>query len=246
MPGFMLRGVALSLVVCTVALLAAPALAAGPASGRAVSGILQRSPVPGGLAGKGQHLLTSLQILSFPVAGPLAALTWAGRAVYRALHPAALHQASGGRSAAFHGHFPSRYGIRSMYRPSFPATSGFRGRGGIGEIGAAENLTAYIGGKGYDVTDLEAALLEARTALAASNTTAYRAAMMTFRKDIGTKVTAGTIPRMVIGEYLRTLSSANHVPGGRQTAGKVWGFPPRWSGHQANQSSPSSSPSSGS
>ena len=74
---------------------------------------------------------------------------------------------------------------------------------------------------------MQAALSRARTALAASNTTAYRAAMTAFRKDLGTKVAAGTIPRTAIADYLKTLPAANRVPGRQGVRVMGRGFMPR-------------------
>ena len=76
-------------------------------------------------------------------------------------------------------------------------------------VGFAGNLTAYLAGKGYDVSDLNAALSDARAALTGSNTTALRVAMRTFQSDLNAKVTAGTINRTVIQEYLKTVSSGD-------------------------------------
>jgi hypothetical protein len=74
-------------------------------------------------------------------------------------------------------------------------------------LGFAENLTAYLAGKGYDVSDLNAALSDARTALAGPNTTAFRVALRTFQGDLNAKVTAGTINRTVVQDYLNTVST---------------------------------------
>jgi hypothetical protein len=87
-------------------------------------------------------------------------------------------------------------------------------------VGYAENLTAYLAGKGYDVSDLSAAISDAHTALGSSNMTALGSAMMAFRRDLDAKVTAGTINRTVIQDYLKTASAGTGlVRSGRGPAG---------------------------
>jgi hypothetical protein len=98
-----------------------------------------------------------------------------------------------------------RTGAQSFNESAFPRYLASRGQTGAAALGHAENLTAYLGGKGYEIADLNEALSVARTALAASNLTAFRGAMMTFREDLNTKITAGTMNRTVIQDYLKTL-----------------------------------------
>ena len=234
MPATMIRGIALVLAVCFVALLTAPALAAPSARGPGGYTVPQRFSLSGGFAAaRGPHLLTFLQLMAFPVAGPLAALFWGERAVHRVIFPA-----SGARPVAVAHTFSNVPVSRIMNRSSFPAAPGFRGMGGIGGIGAAENLTTYIGGRGYDVAAMQAALSQARTALAASNTTAYRVAMVTYRKDLNAKVIAGTIPSSVIADYLKTLPATNTMPAWRGSPGMRGFLPSRWSGNGTGWGSP--------
>jgi hypothetical protein len=87
--------------------------------------------------------------------------------------------------------------------------------------GLAENLTAYLGGKGYDVTDMNAALTDARTALASSNLTAFGSAMRSFRKDLNAKIVTGTINRSVISDFLKTLPAPQPVAGWGTRGGRV-------------------------
>ena len=230
MSGSMTRCLALSLAVCCVTLLAAPALAAGPSRGLPAPAMQRRSPESAGFAGRGIHLFTSLEAMAIPAAGPLLALTWAGRVAGRFLFPLRGTIPVGFTRNLSRGTVP-----RAVNRSAFPGYRGSVARGAFVGIGASENLTASLAGKGYDVADMQAALSRARAALAASNTTAYQAAMTAFRKDLGAKVAAGTIPRTAIGDYLKTLPAANPLPGrqGIRVVGR--GFMPRWYTNQTGQ-----------
>jgi hypothetical protein len=95
------------------------------------------------------------------------------------------------------------------------------------EVGLAENLTAYLAGKGYDVSDLNAALSDARTALAGSNTTVLKGAMRTFQSDLFAKVAAGTLNRTVIQDYLKTVSPGNSGLRAREVPGRGMRMPGR-------------------
>ena len=222
MSGSLTRCLALSLAVCCVTLLAAPAFAAGPSHGLSSPAMQRRSPVSAGFAGRGIHLFTSLEAMALPAAGPLLALTWAGRVAGRFLFPM-----RGTNPVGFIRNLSRGTGPRAMNRSAFPGYQGSPGAATFMGIGASENLTASLAGKGYDVADMQAALSRARTALAASNTTAYRAAMTAFREDLGTKVAAGTIPRTAIADYLKTLPAANRVPGRQGVRVMGRGFMPR-------------------
>jgi len=223
----MTRGIALSFAVCTIALLAAPALAAGPTHGGAGFTLPWRSTVSTNPAGMGLHLFTLLQVMAIPVAGPLIALSWAGRPLHRF-----LSTALGAKPAIFPRNFSRGIGLWGLNRSAFPAGPGFRIQNGVMGIAAAENLTTYLHSKGYNVSDLDTSLSVARAALAGSNLTAYRTAMGTFRKDLEIKITAGTINQSVILDYLKALPAANRVPGMVGTVGLGRGFMPRWSGNQ--------------
>ncbi|HUK39161.1 MAG TPA: hypothetical protein VLV30_08620 [Methanomicrobiales archaeon] len=188
----------LSLIVCLIASLAAPALAAAPSHGRFGAGTSLRGP---GMAihARGMHVLSSLQLMSFPVVGPLIAAAYAERAIQRFVHPSPTVKPVQGT------------GFRAFNRSARPSPTGFGGAAGERSLGSAENLTTYLGGKGYDVTDLNSALADARTALAGSNLTAFGSAMGSFRKDLNAKIAAGTLNRTVVQDYYRTLPQASPV-----------------------------------
>jgi hypothetical protein len=161
------------------------------------------------------QLLSSLQLMGIPVVGPLAALCSAGQAIRRFIFPL-----SRVNPVAFSGNPPEGLSWTAN-RSALPGYHAFRGAApGAMAIGFAENLTASLGGKGYNVSDLNGALSDARTALAGGNTTAFGSAMRSFRRDLGAKVAAGTIGRMVIEDYLKTLTGMHPAAGAR-------GFPLR-------------------
>jgi hypothetical protein len=190
----------------------------------------RRSPVSAGFAGRGIHLFTSLEAMAIPAAGPLIALAWAGRVAGRFLFPM-----RGTNPVGFTRNLPRGAVPRAVNRSAFPRYQGSGGMSAFLGIGASENLTASLAGKGYDVVDMQATLSGARTALAASNITAYQSAMMAFRKDLGAKVAAGTIPPTAIGDYLKTLPAANRVPGRQGVRVMGRGFMPRGYTNQTGQ-----------
>jgi hypothetical protein len=190
------RAFGLSMTVCLLAIMAAPALAADPAHVRPAFTV-PRGPVAG-VAGRGMHLLTTLQVMGIPVVGPVAALSYAEYAIQRLTFRPTTER-------TLPVNLSWRAGSRSFNESAFPRYIVSRGQTGAAALGLAENLTAYLSGKGYGVADLNEALSVARTALAASNLTAFRVAMITFREDLNTKITAGTMNRTVIQDYLKTL-----------------------------------------
>ncbi|MDD1665468.1 MAG: hypothetical protein LUQ32_08920 [Methanomicrobiales archaeon] len=197
------RAFGLSMTVCLIAILAAPALAADSFHGRIVSPVSRGTGLTG-LQGRGANLFTSLQVMGFPVVGPLALLSGAKNIIQRFVNPA-----SRGTAGTLVRNLRTGWNQRTFNRSTLPAYPARMGTPGTAGIGFAENLTAYLAGKGYDVSDLNPALSDARTALADSNTTALRVAMRTFQGNLNAKVTAGTINRTVIQDYLKTESSVD-------------------------------------
>jgi len=194
------RAFGLSMTVCLIAILAAPALAADPFHG-SIAFPVSRGTGLTGLQGRGANLLTSLQVMGFPVVGPLALLSGARNIIQRFVNPS-----SKVTTGALIRNFHSGLNPGTLYRSTLPAYPARMGTPGTMGVGFAENLTAYLAGKGYDVSGLNAALSDARTALAGSNTTALRVALRTFQSDLNAKVTGGTINRTVVQEYLKTVS----------------------------------------
>ena len=138
--------------------------------------------------------------MAFPVVGPLAAVVEAKNIIQRFIRPS---------SAGFSGTFPgnlrpglNRGAFNRTALPLYPAPGGAQG---TAAVGYEENLTAYLAGKGYDVSDLSAAISDANTAISGSNLTALRSAMMTFQRDLNAKVAAGTINRTVIQDFAKTM-----------------------------------------
>ena len=195
------RAFVLSMTVCLIAILAAPALAADPFHGRIASPV-SRGPGFTGLQGRGATLLTSLQLIGYPVVGPLLFIPMARNIFQRFVNPS-----SKGTGGALIRNLHPVLNPVTVSRPALPAYPTWRGTQGTVGLGFAENLTAYLAGKGYDVSDLNAALSDARTALAGPNTTAFRVALRTFQGDLNAKVTAGTINRTVVQDYLNTVST---------------------------------------
>jgi len=200
------------MIVCLVAILAAPAMAAGPSHGIMTPHFARRIGTAG-TPGHGVNVLSSLEAMAFPVAGPLAAVMEAKNIIQRFIRPS---------SAGFSGTFPgnlrpglNRGAFNRTAHPLYPAPGGAQG---TAAIGYEENFTAYLAGKGYDVSDLSAAISDANTAIAGSNLTALRGAMMTFQRDLNAKVMAGTINRTVIQDFAKTMT-----PGARGTG--VWRGP---------------------
>ena len=194
------RAFGLSMTVCLIAILAAPALAADPFQGRIATSVSRGSGFTG-FQGRGANLLTSVGLMAFPLVGPLMLLPVARNIVQRFVNPSSKG-IPGALTRNLHpGMNPGTF---SRSTPSaYPAGRGTTGTMGVG---FAENLTAYLAGKGYEVSDLNSALSDARTALAGSNTTALRVALRTFQTDLNAKVTAGTINRTAVQDYLETVS----------------------------------------
>ena len=201
----------LSMIVCLVTLLAAPAMAAGPFHGRPASPV--RRTGTSGMIGRGMNVFTSLQVMGYPLVGPLVLLSDAKNVVERFIHPS-----SRGMPGTFTRNYHTGWSPRVSGRPTVPAYPASRVAAGTMGIGFAENLTGYLGGQGYDVSDLNAALADAKAALASSNLTALASSMRTFQTDLNAKIAAGTINRTVIQDYLKTTTSGN---GGSRS----WGVP---------------------
>ena len=213
------RAFGLSLIVCLIAVMAAPALAADPSFGRPASPA-SRGTGRIGMPGAGINLLASLQMMGLPVVGPMVAISRVERFVLQSI----LFPPRGTR-AGF-----ARYPTGIPRAPNRSAT-------GARALGRAENLTAYLSGKGYDVTDLNAALSEAGTALQSSNMTGFAGAMRIFRTDLDAKITAGTVNRTVIGDYLKTLPGPGSLTVGHGFHGMGMRFhhrrmSHRWMGHR--------------
>ena len=203
MPISWTRAFGLSMTVCLIAILAAPALAADPFHGRTASPV-SRGPGFTGFQGRGTNLLTSLELLGYPVVGPLVLIPVARNIVQRFVNPS-----SKGTAGALIRNLHPGLNPGTVKRSTLPSYPAWRGPMGTVGVGFAENLTAYLAGKGYDVSDLDAALSDARTALAGSNATALRVALRTFQDDLNVKVMAGTINRTVVRDYLKTVSSGD-------------------------------------
>jgi hypothetical protein len=197
------RAVVLSMTVCLIAILAAPALAAGPYHGRPASPVSRRIGTAG-LAGHGMTIFASLLVMGFPVVGPLVVLSEAKNVIQRFINPS-----SRGTVGASTGNLHPRWSPGTINRTTLPAYPAWRGTPGTGGVGLAENLTAYLAGRGYNVSDLNTAISDAHAALASSNLTALGSAMMSFRRDLDAKVGAGTINGTVIRDYLKTMPAGN-------------------------------------
>jgi hypothetical protein len=65
----------------------------------------------------------------------------------------------------------------------------------------ARNLTAFLEGKGYDVTSLETVPAQAQQAAQDGNTAAYRSAMCTYSKDLQGRARSGAIDPAVIRSF---------------------------------------------
>jgi hypothetical protein len=197
------RAFGLSMIVCLIVILAAPAMAADPYHGRPVSPVTRRIGTPG-LLGRGMNIFASLQVMGFPVVGPLAMLSEAKNVIQRFVTPSPRGQAGN-----FTWNLRSGWSSPAFNRSTLPMYAAYRSAAGAMEVGFAENLTAFLGEKGYDVADLTAALSDAHAALAGSNVIALGSAMRTFRADLDAKVMAGTINGTVIQDYLKTLPMGN-------------------------------------
>lgn len=202
-----------SMIVCLVALLAAPAMAAGPFHGRITSPVSRG--IGAGVLGHGMNIFSSLQVMAFPVVGPLAVVMEAKNVIQRFINPS-----SRGMTGAFTGNYrPGRspWALRRTTLSVYPAS---RGAAGTMGIGFAENLTGYLRGKGYNVSDLNAALSNVKADLASSNLTALGSSMRTFQSDLNAKIAAGTMNRTVIQDYLKTMPAGNWgFRAGREPAG---------------------------
>jgi len=72
----------------------------------------------------------------------------------------------------------------------------------------AENLTTTLQQKGVDVTNLNAALANAKTALQNADTTAFKDAMKTFNQDIQAGIKSGSIDKSVLPQQRQRPASA--------------------------------------
>ena len=96
--------------------------------------------------------------------------------------------------------------LHSLYIPAFAATPaggvpvrhGIAGAGGERLLGFAENLTLSLQQKGVDVTGLNAALANARSAVQDSDKAAFKDAMNVFRQDIQAGIKDGSIRKPVL------------------------------------------------
>jgi hypothetical protein len=202
------------MILCLVGILAAPAMAADLSHGRMMSPVSGRTGT--GLFGRGMHIFSSLQVMAFPVVGPLALLSEAKDVIQRFTNPSSKVTPGSAMTWNFHPGLNPGF----VNRTTLPIYHAFGAAQGTAAVGYEENLTAYLAGKGYDVSDLNRALTDAHAALAGSNLTALGRAMMTFRSDLNAKVTAGTINRTVIQDYLKTMPGGNRgIGAGRGPAG---------------------------
>ncbi len=206
MPSSWTRPLGVSMIVCLVVTLAVPALAAGPFHGRTVSCFEGREwmrGTPGGFP-----VLNSLQLMGIPVVGPISGLLTAGRVIQRFIFPTPSGNPVPFTGNYSHGTRPGAMNRPADYRFSAPGMTTL-----TRQVGLAENLTAYLGGKGYNVSDLEGTITDAHDAIASSNLTALGNAVKSFRREINAKIESGTINRTVIGDFLKTFP-ANHARSG--------------------------------
>lgn len=67
----------------------------------------------------------------------------------------------------------------------------------------AQNLTAYLAGKGYNVDSLNAALADVKAAVLASDKDRFQSAMKTFRTELRAKVKDGSIDKADLKSYAK-------------------------------------------
>lgn len=67
----------------------------------------------------------------------------------------------------------------------------------------AQNMTAYLAGKGYNVDSLNAALADAKAAVLASDKDRFQSAMKTFRTELRAKVKDGSIDGADLNNYAK-------------------------------------------
>jgi hypothetical protein len=166
------------------------------------------------------NILSPLQVMAFPVVGPLAVVMGARNVIQRIINPS-----SGGMNRAFPGSYHPGWGPWAFNRSTLPAYPGPGVATGSLEVGFAANLTGYLAGKGYNVSDLNAVLADAKASLASSDLTALGSAMRTFHRDLDAKIAAGALNRTVIRDYLKTLPSGNRgFRAGREPAGGMGAY----------------------
>lgn len=204
------------MVVCMLAVLAVPALAADPSQDRDTFATRRGLGLPAPLRFAGT-LITSLPVIGIPLGGILVARSLAESVLH---HPVTGHL--GGRFTGLDRGLRRRMGAEIISRSAVSVLHQplNMSEAGAARISAAENLTAYLGGKGYEVTDLDASLPEARSAIQTSNITAFRSAMNTFMRDLNVMVVSGTVNRTVIQQFLKTQPTMD-------PAGKAWWAPAR-------------------
>ena len=75
-----------------------------------------------------------------------------------------------------------------------------------------QNLTTTIGQKGVDVTNLNAALANAKSAIQNADATAFKDAMKTFNQDIQAGIKNGSIDKSVLPQQRQRPASATGTP----------------------------------
>jgi hypothetical protein len=211
-----IRVFGISMVVCMLAILAVPALAADPYQDRDTFATRRGLGLPAPLRFAGT-LITSIPVIGIPLGGILVARSLAESVLH---HP--ITGNLGGRVTGLDRGLRREMGAGTINRSAVSVLHQplNMSEAGAARISAAENLTVYLGGKGYEVTDLDASLSEARSAIQTSNLTAFRSAMNTFMRELNGLVVAGTVNRTVIQQFLKTQPTMD-------PAGKAWRAPAR-------------------
>ncbi|HVP95281.1 MAG TPA: hypothetical protein VMS89_08950, partial [Methanoregulaceae archaeon] len=78
------------------------------------------------------------------------------------------------------------------------------------ELGFAENLTSTLNTKGADVSGLNAALVNAQSAIQNSNSTAFKDAMKTFNQELQAQIKSGAIPQSDLPRFSHCPIMGNH------------------------------------
>ncbi len=215
--------IGVSVLVCLAAIVAVPAFAAGQAhQGFQKNGAnppVMNATMETKLLGFAEGQVASLQQKGVDVTNLNAALAIAKNAIQNG-------DATAFKDAMKTFNQDIQAGIKdgSIPKPALPGTGhqGFQKNGATPPVlnatmetkmlDRATNLTTTLQQKGVDVTTLNAALANAKSAIQNANATAFKDALKTFNQDIQAGIKNGSIDKSVLPQQRQRPASATGTP----------------------------------
>jgi SOS response regulatory protein OraA/RecX len=226
-----MRLIGVSIFVCLAAIVAVPAFAAAPAHGSSAGHTINGTG-EAKILGFAENLTASLQQKGVDVTNLNAALTNAQSAIQNADATAfkdAMKTFDQEIQAGIRNGSISKTALQGTGHQCFqksgvtlPAmnTTVEKRMPGFAEnltptmetkmLGFAENLTASLQQKGADVTNLNAALTNAQSAIQNADATAFKDAMKTFDQEIQAGLRNGSIDKSVLRQPGQNPGAGNH------------------------------------